>query len=271
MAVKGSTRNGTPGARGLVASLAMAVLLSVAGGARAAEEARLRVLVAADEDQEMFSFEPGKPPGLEREMIEGFAKSHGLVLEVIPVVHFEQIIPDLIGRQGDVILGIVDTESRRAQVSFTDEVLPTRHVVVGLTSRPQVRSLELLRMQKVGVVTGSSWAEQAAAAGIPPNRIVAFADTPAMVNALLSGQVHVVVMGISSFALGRKKHPELRADLFLGAPGRHAWAVRKGDVALRGQLNQHIGLLKGSGAWGQMLARYLSPDALALFTSARKP
>ncbi|HVQ32039.1 MAG TPA: transporter substrate-binding domain-containing protein [Vicinamibacteria bacterium] len=249
----------------------MAVLLWMAGGALAADEARLRVLVAADEDQEMFSFEPGKPPGLEREMIEGFAKSHGLALEVVPVVRFEQIIPNLNSRLGDVILGIVDTESRRAQVSFTDEVLPTRHVVVGLTSRDQVRSLELLRMQKVGVVTGSSWAEAAASAGIPPNRIIAFTDTPAMMNALLGGQVNVVVMGISSFALGRKKHPELRADLFLGAPGTHAWAVRKSDVALRDQLNQHIRLLKGSGAWGQLLARYLSSDALALFTSARKP
>ncbi len=249
----------------------MAILLSVTGSALAADEARLRVLVAADEDQEMFSFDPSTPPGLEREMIEGFAKSHGLRLEVVPVVRFEQIIPNLNGRLGDVILGIVDTESRRAQVSFTDEVLPTRHVVVGVASRGQVRSLEQLRVQKVGVVTGSSWAEAAANAGIPPARIVAFTETPAMMSALLSGQVNVVVMGISSFALGRKKHPELRADLFLGPPGRHAWAVRKSDVALRNQLNAHLGLLKGSGAWGQLLARYLSPDALALFTSARKP
>ena len=256
---------------GLVAVQVMAVLLSVTGSALAADEARLRVLVAADEDQEMFSFDPSTPPGLEREMIEGFAKSHGLRLEVVPVVNFEQIIPNLNRRQGDVILGIVDTESRRAQVSFTDEVLPTRHVVVGVASRGQVRSLEQLRIQKVGVVTGSSWAEAAASAGVPPNRIVAFTDTPAMMTALLSGQVHVAVMGISSFALGRKKHPELRADLFLGEPGRHAWAVRKSDVALRAQLNQHIALLKGTGAWSQLLARYLSPDALALFTSARKP
>jgi ABC-type amino acid transport substrate-binding protein len=271
MLVKGSSNNRRPLARGFVAVLVMAVLVSVTGSALAAEEARLRVLVAADEDQEMFSFEPGTPPGLEREMIEGFVKAHGLRLEVVPVARFDQIIPNLNARLGDVILGIVDTEKRRGEVSFTEEVLPTRHVVVGVSSRPQVRSLEQLRLHKVGVVTGSSWADAAATAGIPPNRIVAFNDTPAMMTALLSGQVQVAVMGISSFALGRKKHPELRADLFLGAPGRHAWAVRKGDVALRDQLNRHIALLKGSGAWGQLLARYLSPDALALFTSARKP
>ena len=271
MQVKGSGTSRRPGARGFLAVRLMAVLLAMTGPFLAADEARLRVLVAADEDPEMFSFEPGKPPGLEREMIEGFAKAHGLRIEVVPVVRFEQIIPDLNSRQGDVIMGIVDTEGRRAQVSFTDEVLPTRHVVVGLTSRAQVRGVEQLRIQKVGVVTGSSWAEAAASAGVPPNRILAFTDTPAMMAALLSGQVNVAVMGISSFALGRKKHPELRADLYLGEPGRHAWAVRKSDVALRAQLNQHIALLKGSGAWGPLLARYLSADELALFTSARKP
>lgn len=271
MHVKDSKVKPRPRAGGFVAALAIAVLLAATISARAAEEARLRVLVAADEDQEMFSFDPGTPPGLEREMIEGFARSRGLRLEVVPVVRFEQIIPNLVNRQGDVILGIVDTEARRSQVSFTDEVLPTRHVVVGLASRGLVQSLEHLRLQKVGVVTGSSWAEAAAAAGVPPNRIVAFTDARDMTNALLSGRVNVTVMGISSFALGRKKHPALRADLFLGPPGRHAWAVRKGDTALREQLNQHIALLKGSAAWGHLLARYLSPDALALFARARKP
>jgi ABC-type amino acid transport substrate-binding protein len=246
-------------------------MVTLSGPALAADEATLRVLVAADEDQEMFSFDPSTAPGLEREMIEGFAKSRAMRLEVVPVAHFEQIIPNLNNRQGDVILGIVDTESRRAQVSFTEEVLPTRHVVVGLSSRPQVRSLDQLRIQKVGVVTGSSWAEAAANAGVPPSRIVAYGDTPAMTTALLSGGVNVAVMGISSFALGRKKHPELRADLFLGAAGHHAWAVRKSDNALRDQLNQHISMLKGSAAWGHLLARYLSPDALALFTRARQP
>src|SRR5260221_14536323 len=116
----------------------------------------------------MFSSDPTTTHGIEREMIEGFAKSHGLRLEVVPVVRFEQIIPNLNGRLGDVILGIVDTESRRAQVSFTDEVLPTRHVVVGVASRGQVRSLEQLRVQKVGVVTGSGLAQAAPQARIPP-------------------------------------------------------------------------------------------------------
>jgi ABC-type amino acid transport substrate-binding protein len=219
----------------------------------------------------MFSFDPGTPPGLEREMIEGFARAENLRIEVVPVVHFEQIIPMLNNRQGDVILGVVDTEGRRAQVSFTEEVLPTRHVIAGVAPRTQVQSLEHLRLQKVGVVTGSTWAEAAAAAGVPPQRTVFFTDTRDLMTALFSGQVSVAVMGVSSFALAKRKHPELRADMFLGPPGRHAWAVRKTDSALRERLNQHIGMLRSSGTWNRLLARYFTADALALFAAARKP
>ena len=255
-------------AAGVVLAL-LATTVRPAGAEPSAK--RLRVLVAADEDPEMFSFEPGSPPGLEREMIESFARLHGLRLEVVPVTNFEQIIPILTAGQGDVILGIVDTEARRAQVGFTEELLPTRHVVATVASRGSVQSVEQLRIQKVGVVTGSSWAEAAAQAGVPANRTVPFVDSRDMVQALLSGQITAVVMEISSLALVQKKHPELRASLFLGPPGRHAWAIRKDDTTLRDQLNQHIRMLKGSGTWGHLLGRYLGPESMALLASARRP
>jgi len=250
--------------------LALVATVPQTAGAEASAN-RLRVLVAADEDAEMFSFEPGSAPGLEREMIESFGRLHGLRLEVVPVTNFEQIIPMLAAGQGDVILGIVDTEARRAHVAFTEELLPTRHVVVTLASRPSIQSLEHLRIQRVGVVTGSSWAEAAAQAGVPANRTAAFVDSRDMVQALLSGQVTAAVMGLSSLALVQKKHPELRANLFLGAPGRHAWAVRKDDTSLRDQLSEHIRMLKGSGSWAHLLARYLGPESMALLASARRP
>ena len=226
------------------AGLVLAVLTTALRPAAAAPSAkRLRVLVAADEEPEMFSFEPGSAPGLEREMIESFARLHGLRVEVAPVTNFEQIIPMLTAGQGDVILGIVDTEVRRAQVGFTEELLPTRHVVANLASR----------------------------AGIPANRTVSFVDSRDMVQALLSGQITAVVMEISSLALVQKKHPELRAGLFLGPPGRHAWAIRKDDTTLRDQLNEHVRMLKGSGTWAHLLARYLGPQSMGLLSSARMP
>ena len=189
----------TASAAGIVLAL-LAIAPRPAGAEPAAK--RLRVLVAADEEPEMFSFEPGSAPGLEREMIESFARLHGRRLEVVPVTNFDQIIPTLRAGQGDVILGIVDTAARRQLVGFTEELLPTRHVVATLASRGGIPSLEHLRIQRVGVVTGSSWAEAAAQAGIPASRTVPFVDSRDMVQALLSGQITAMVLLAALTTLG---------------------------------------------------------------------
>ncbi len=91
----------------------------------------LRVVAAEGEQPEMFDFDgdPSKP-GLEREMLEGFAALKRLKLEVVPVKAFADRIPALLRGDGDVIVGLVDTAERRKQIDFTAEVLPVRHLVV---------------------------------------------------------------------------------------------------------------------------------------------
>ena len=90
----------------------------------------LRVIVSADELPHMFSFEEGGPPGLEREMLEGFARMHGLEIEVVKMERFEDVIPALLQGRGDLITGIIDTPVRRERIAFTVETLPARHVAV---------------------------------------------------------------------------------------------------------------------------------------------
>ena len=104
--------------------------------------ATLRVLVAADEMPEMFSFAEKGQPGFERELMEGFCRIHGLKLEVVSVRDFDRIIPMLLAGEGDVITGIVDTPARRQKVTFTSEVFPVRHLAVtrrplGAVARPE--------------------------------------------------------------------------------------------------------------------------------------
>ena len=61
--------------------LAVTVVLLGAGAAGAEQglPSTLRVLTAADEIPEMFSFDPSTPPGLERELIEVFPMRHVVV------------------------------------------------------------------------------------------------------------------------------------------------------------------------------------------------
>jgi ABC-type amino acid transport substrate-binding protein len=98
----------------------------------------LRVIAAADEAAETFSFAGGAQPGFDRELVEGFAKLHGLRLEPVKAPSYAERIPVLLSGEGDLIVAIFDTEDRRQQVDFTVEVMPTHNVAVTVAGRPAI-------------------------------------------------------------------------------------------------------------------------------------
>ena len=130
------------------------------------------MIAAEGEQPEMFDFDgdPAKP-GLEREMLEGFARLKRLKLEVVPVKAFSDRIPALLRGDGDVIVGLVDTAERRKQIDFTAEVLPVRHLVVTHKPGPPVKSVEELRKRKAGTIRGTTWSRETQAAGVPESQV----------------------------------------------------------------------------------------------------
>jgi ABC-type amino acid transport substrate-binding protein len=230
--------------------------------------ATLRVLVATDEMPEMFSFEEEGRPGLERELVEGFSRLHGLKLEVVPVRDFNQIIPMLLRGEGDVVTGIVNTESRRQKVAFTGEVFPVRHLAVTRRPKPAVARPGDLRALRVGVIPGTSWEQATAEAGVPKTKRVPFRDAEALLAGLRAGQVDAVVVALLDYVLASKRDPELTAGAFIGPGLSAAWAVRPEDARMLGALN---GYLQGMGqARHTLMLKYLSEEALSLIALARR-
>jgi len=231
----------------------------------------LRVLASADEMPEVFSFAARAPnPGFERELVEGFAKAHRLETRIVPVKNFDQIIPLLVKGEGDLIVGIVDTTARRQKISFTSETYPVRHLVV--TRKPQVpvTSPADLRSLKVAVIPGTTWADAAAEAGVPPSNLVSCVDTNEALDALKNGRAHATVMAVFDLALAQKYDPALEAGPFLGVPGVAAWGVRKEDEALLRAINDYLLTLRMSPARSALLVKYFSQEALELLRRARK-
>ena len=230
----------------------------------------LRVLVAADEAPDMFSFVPEGRPGLEREMLEAFGRVHDVRLEIVPVPRFGDIIPKLLNDEGDVIVGIIDTPSRRETIDFTAETLPARHVAVTWAPNAPIMTVDELRQARVGVIQGTSWADAAHEAGVPTANITPLADTPAVLDALRAGEIEATIMSVTDFALNQRAYGSLQGGVFLGKAGSAAWGVRKKDTALRAALNAYLQGLKRSQAWGYLAMKYFTPRSLTLMARARR-
>jgi polar amino acid transport system substrate-binding protein len=223
----------------------------------------LRVIAAEGEQPEMFDFDPDPAkPGLEREMLEGFARLKRLRLEVVPVESFADRIPALLRGDGDVIVGLVDTAERRKQIGFTAEVLPVRHLAVTRKPTAPVRSLQELRKRRVGTIRGTTWARETLAAGVPESQVEYFADTEPMLEALAAGRVEAVVMTISDFTLAMPRHPGLESGVFLGQPAHAAWGLRKQDAELRAEIDRYIENLRSGASWNRLIVKYFGENAL---------
>jgi membrane-bound lytic murein transglycosylase F len=231
----------------------------------------LRVLASADEMPEVFSFE-ARPAqsGFERELVEGFTRAHRLELRIVPVRNFDQIIPMLVKGEGDLIVGIVDTQARRQRISFTSETYPVRHMVVTRKPQAAVKDAAALKALKVAVIPGTTWADATTEAGVPPGQQVAVVDSKEVLLALREGRAQATVMAVFDFALARKHDPALEAGVFLGVPGVAAWGVRKEDGSLLKAINDYLFTLRMSPAKSAILVKYFSEDALVLLKDAKK-
>jgi polar amino acid transport system substrate-binding protein len=254
-----------------LAGACLVALLSASLPAAAADlpeiQARgtLRVIAAEGEQPEMFDFDPDpEKPGLEREMLEGFARLKRLRLEIVPVTAFSDRIPALLRGDGDVIVGLVDTAERRRQIAFTAEVLPVRHLVVTHRPAAPVKSLDDLRRRKAGSIRATTWARETLAAGVPESQVEYFPDTEPMLEALAAGRVEAAVMTISDFTLAAARRPGLEPGLLLGEAARAAWGLRKPDVKLKAELDGYLENLRSGASWNRLVVKYFGEKALTV-------
>jgi L-cystine transport system substrate-binding protein len=258
--------------RGRTSIVLLVALLSGAASAGDLPEVQkrgaLRVLVSADESPDAFSFEAGGPLGFERELLEGFARLQRVELQPVAVKRFADLIPRLKAGDGDLISGLLVTEARRREIDFTGEVLPARLVVVTRDPHPALASVAALRAETVGIIPGNAWAKAVADAGVPPERTVSFADQPELLRGLAEGKATATVMSVVDYTVAKKRDPALRAGAPVGQPGSGAWAIRRGDTALRQALDEYLAAARRSGSWNRLVIRYYGEDALEVLGRA---
>jgi ABC-type amino acid transport substrate-binding protein len=130
--------------------------------------------------------------------------------------------------------------------------------------------VEDLRAEKVGTVKGTSMAEVVAAAGVPPARVDDTIVTGTLPEALRTGRVTAVVLGIENAISEQRKDPQIQLGAFVGPPSSLAYGLRKEDTALLAALNEYIGNLRRAPTWNRLVVKYFGEAAPEVLRRARE-
>ncbi len=229
----------------------------------------LRVLgIVDDAEDEFLTAQPGR--GLDRELLEGFARLQGVKLEVVNAGAWDALVPALLQGKGDLIAGrFTATEARRKLIEFTPEVFPTRNVVVTRSPHRVVKTLEELRAEKVGTVKGTSMADAVAAAGVPAGQVDDGVASGHLPEALQSGRVGAIVLGVENAISARRADPGLQLGLFLGSPGALAWGVSRKSPQLLQALSEYVASTRRTPTWNRLVVKYFGAEAPEVLRQAR--
>jgi membrane-bound lytic murein transglycosylase F len=226
----------------------------------------LRVVVV-DGSPAFFSLAKGAPPGLDREILEGFAKLHGLQVSAVEAPNWASIVPWLLEGKGDVLAGgVTVTPGRSEKIDFTAEVMPTRMVLVSRRPHRVIETLAELAGERVGTVRGSSMAEELHGAGISCDDTILSGGTPA---ALRSGRITATLSGIEDALLYRRDDPQIQIGGFVGGAGSLAYGVRKDTPRLKRALDEYIANVRRTPTWARLLVKYFGVNAPKLLRQAR--
>jgi membrane-bound lytic murein transglycosylase F len=245
---------------GLVAASAAAADLELG------KAGTLRVLVVAGSPA-FFNLKHTGEPGLDREILDGFAHLHGLSVSAVEVPSWAALVPWLVEGRGDVLAGgVTQTPARLQRIDFTVEVMPTRLTLVSRKPARAIETMEQLRTEKVGTVRGSSMAEALQAAGIAADDSIPSGGTP---EALRTGRITATLSGIEDALLYRRDDPSIEIGGFVGASASLAFGVRKDAPRLKGALDEYIANLRHTPTWSRLVVKYFGDSAPELLKRAR--
>jgi ABC-type amino acid transport substrate-binding protein len=232
------------------------------------ERGVLRVLVV-EGSPEFYAVRPGALAGLDRELLDGFARLHKLEIKTVEVRSWDELLPALQEGRGEVIAGgVTATDKRRQLIDFSVEVFPTRHVV--LTRKPHrvVQSLQELRSERVGTIRGTSMAEVVTSVGIPAANVDDSFASGGLPAGLKGDRFTACVDGLEEALVAQRADPALQIGMFVGPRQSLAFGVRKDEPELRRALDEYLANVRRTPTWNRLVVKYFGASALDILKKA---
>jgi len=245
----------------------LAVARANADLAEVRKRTQLRVLVA-DTPLAFFAWPPATPPGLEREILQGFARLHEVRVAFVRMESRAALLSALAGGEGDVAAGGL-CALEASDVAYSAEVLPSRYVVVSRRPAQTVLTLDELRQHRLAIARGRGMAEALAAAGATGANVDESLDSAALLPALKAGRISACVLRVEEAIPAQRADPELQLGMYVGGKLSLAFALRKGDEQLRSALSEYVRNVRRSAAWNRLVVSYFGASAADILKASR--
>lgn len=218
----------------------------------------LRVVTTSMEP--FFYLEDGAPRGIEYDILQYYAKSEGLTLEVVWVDSFKDVLPALENGRADIAsASITITEARKERFSFSSSYFPSQLVLVQRADEA-ASNLNALTGSRIGALAGSTSVDVLAGANV---EIEYAENTNALYEDVAAGKIDGAVTATARVLWILKDFPDLDISLHLGEKEEFGFALAK-DSTLAAPLSEHIAKIKSSGIYFRLLETYLGSKAAAI-------
>ncbi|WP_347485068.1 transporter substrate-binding domain-containing protein [Vandammella animalimorsus] len=251
----------------LLTSLACALAFALPGAAAAKT---LKVAVAAEPYPPMYYPSPsGQWQGFEVDLAQAVCKAAKLDCEVTAVA-WDGLIPSLNGGHIDMVMASMSiTEERRKQIDFSNKYYDVPPLIVSAKEAPVDKSPASFKGKTIGVQVATIHAAYAQKHFAPAGATVKVYQNQDEANSdLVSGRVDATMADTDAMQTflksdGGKACCETRGnpEPDPGVLGQGVGiGLRKGQDALREQLNAAIQSLRDSGEYQRIAQKYFSYD-----------
>lgn len=196
---------------------------------------------------------PDRYIGYEYEMVEALAAAMNRKPVFVPT-DWETIVTSLQRGEFDVVInGLEPTEDRARVILFSKPYYIFRLQLTVRKNETRVASLEDCKNRTVGTLGNTAASRLMAKQGIP---FKGYADPVAAYRDLELGRVDAVLMDIPAEMFYARDNPKLKPAGEPFAPGAYIMGMRKGDEALKAEVDAGIDKMIRDGSLERILRKW---------------
>ncbi len=237
--------------------------------------ARKKLIALTDNSSTSYFIYKGEPMGYEYEMLQAFAKSLDVELQVIVAKNMNEIFDQLRKGEVDIIsANLTVTEDRMKKVNFTDPLIYTRQILVQLKpdgwknmnadkiNEHLVRTTIDMAGKKIYVRKGSSFyarmvnIQEEIASKINMVEVPGEVTTETLIQMVADGKIPYTIADENVAMVNQTYYPQLDIKTAISFPQKIAWAVNKRSPLLLAELNSWIAEQKNTVEYAVRYNKY---------------